>query len=1098
MWRFSLEYSSISKIHDDLIKVAFERILHDISTKIDKKKPVCFLGYCWESSLNVSVVRKIEEYLKLAGIKTLIDIADAHSSISKHINKIDTDEVDFVVYAMSECLMKRLNSDKEGTGIKEEIPRVIKKAKKRPSSVIPLLLDGDMRLSIPAELRDIAYVDFRDKKQLYLNVLHILKRVLPFIPLSGIIANFKKECIAIKKLTQSSHPRLWKKLEKIKRTEEKYTQEIQKKTIGILAKQVRSTGRMSAASIVMLTSLFIIVLGCTTTMLSMWYFDTNNFSSDVEIIRSDLHVPNQETSLARSEIYKTIDEKLNTGSGIQTVALVGAGGAGKTTIARTYLSEQSASLIWEIKAESKTSFLGSFVNLAYALATNQEDGDHLNLIEKIDNAKVRRKKILLFVQSKLRKCKNWYLLFDNIGSFEEIKYHFPYESKTWGDGKVIITSRNNNLQNSCFLENDKIIRIHHLTEVEKLALLKKIIGKKKYEKDKIEELISFVENIPPYPLDISIAGNYITESKISLKKYLEYMHISSEEFLASQERILCDIGNYRKTRHAIVLLSIDRILKCNQDFKDLLLLISLLNSQDIPRELLEKVKSPIVVDTFIHELNKHSLVELPSAKSNDFRKFSIHKRIQQIALSHLERRFTVKHFREPVRKLSSSINGATLHAIENEDIAKIRQLRGHFQELLKHKKVLSDADLAGLTEKLGKIYIYINKFKRAKTVLLESLSIHKRLFGANHIKTASVLTNLGEVYLHMGQAGKAIETIKNSLKITEQTYGKEDVRFAKVALRLDSPYRLFSDSLSAFKYGNMGYQILKKHHGEDHIDTAYAAVKLGHIHKNLGEFEKALELLKKGSSVLEKTYGPRHIRTAWSYIRLGNLYEVLGYYERANELLQKSYDIYSKHYGNHHSCTAWVLAYLGEISDKLGNHEEAKTYLEASFAIYKKIYNEKHIKSSWVLRYLGNTYKHLGDVEKAENLLTQALKVYLAEDGNIFDVTKLHIKLGLCLIESHKFEQAEQHLLASEAILKNEKHYTYYRPLEALSDLYKKKSEIALKNGDKIESYKFYNKSIKYLEDALTCSQDRFPSGTPVIQEIEVKLEKLKLDLRKA
>ena len=55
-----------------------------------------------------------------------------------------------------------------------------------------------------------------------------------------------------------------------------------------------------------------------------------------------------------------------------------------------------------------------------------------------------------------------------------------------------------------------------------------------------------------------------------------------------------DANEYTKTRYSIVVLSLNHFMEIHENFKELLLLVSLLNSQYIPRELLEKYKKNIM------------------------------------------------------------------------------------------------------------------------------------------------------------------------------------------------------------------------------------------------------------------------------------------------------------------------------------------------------------------------------------------------------------------------------------------------------------------------------------------------------------------------
>jgi len=105
-----------------------------------------------------------------------------------------------------------------------------------------------------------------------------------------------------------------------------------------------------------------------------------------------------------------------------------------------------------------------------------------------------------------------------------------------------------------------------------------------------------------------------------------------EKFTSLQEDILKDASEYSKTRYEIITLSLKRIMEMNPEYKDLLLFISLINSQNIPTELLDTYKDNNLVTNFIRELKKVSFITTTAstASSNKVRTFSVHRSTQAI------------------------------------------------------------------------------------------------------------------------------------------------------------------------------------------------------------------------------------------------------------------------------------------------------------------------------------------------------------------------------------------------------------------------------------------------------------------------------------
>lgn len=113
------------------------------------------------------------------------------------------------------------------------------------------------------------------------------------------------------------------------------------------------------------------------------------------------------------------------------------------------------------------------------------------------------------------------------------------------------------------------------------------------------EVKKFVTNLPSFPLDIWTAANYIKATNVSYDKYLEDLTEINESFINTQQEILSDTVNYTTARYNIFSISLDKLIKADEDFSDLLLLISLIDSQNIPLNLLYTCKDKSIVDKFI-------------------------------------------------------------------------------------------------------------------------------------------------------------------------------------------------------------------------------------------------------------------------------------------------------------------------------------------------------------------------------------------------------------------------------------------------------------------------------------------------------------------
>ncbi len=167
-------------------------------------------------------------------------------------------------------------------------------------------------------------------------------------------------------------------------------------------------------------------------------------------IRGSLIIPPDTALLARPDIVAQIEDKFRQQkAGIQTVVLIGVGGSGKTILARQYASRyQHAPLIWEINAETKESLIDSFINLMGVITQKEGNKEIGKELKGIKNPKEKEEKIFEFIKGYLKSQPNWFLIFDNVEKFSTIEGYFPSDPSVWGEGKVILTTQNEHIQNN--------------------------------------------------------------------------------------------------------------------------------------------------------------------------------------------------------------------------------------------------------------------------------------------------------------------------------------------------------------------------------------------------------------------------------------------------------------------------------------------------------------------------------------------------------------------------------------------------------------------------------------------------------------------------
>ncbi|MGV2433252.1 MAG UNVERIFIED_CONTAM: hypothetical protein LVQ98_08400 [Rickettsiaceae bacterium] len=294
----------------------------------------------------------------------------------------------------------------------------------------------------------------------------------------------------------------------------------------------------------------------------------------------------------------------------------------------------------------------SFDILATKLAKSDEDKNVLTLLLAMQDGAQREDEIINFVKERLPLYTDWLLIYDNVENITEIQKYLHPDPKVWGKGKIIITSRDSNIQYNKNIHH--IIQIDELDPAQQQLLFTKIIksGNNQYlHSTENAVIIKFLEKNTPYPLDISIAAYYLKVTDIAFDQYFKHINQNDDAFDHLQSSILKQAGEYTNTRYNIIASSLDNIMKTHKDFPQLLLLVSLLDSQNISRGLLDKCKNNLIVDDFIYNLKKYSLITSETASTNG-PVLSIHRAAQNIMLNYLVQKFRFKKSPSPLNRYS--------------------------------------------------------------------------------------------------------------------------------------------------------------------------------------------------------------------------------------------------------------------------------------------------------------------------------------------------------------------------------------------------------------------------------------------------------------
>lgn len=959
-----------------LIENEFKKYLKNIANLISNKKISCFFN------TNNKILDNIKNHLKFLGIN-VYNINDIYVNKEETVYQINVDRKN-ITFKTDNPLDKHLQK-------KEEILLVI-----------------DKNISLPKGF-GTNYVSFQDTDKYYDSFFNLLKLIIPSINIENITKNFKKQhtdlinCINDSNITKSSLN----------------TQTNHSKSILILYKN----------PIKIFTIFFLIIC-----LFSYFFYSQNLNKGSVNYIRSKLLIPDESVLIKRSKLITAVDNifDINKGKGITTVILVGLGGTGKTILARLYSKLTNKKLVWEINAENSNGIIRSFEELAENICSNKKSKKKLKAIQTIPNESKRNKNLIIFIKDILRKHKDWFLIFDNVDMFSDISEYFPHDENIWGNGKIIITTRNANIINHGYINKNNIIFVKELDKNLSLDLFNRVIDskdEKRFYKD--DETIEFLKNIPPFPLDISIVACYLKNSGISYSEYLDYMKKDSKTLYKFQSEILKDISNYNRTRYDIITLPLKKLLAKSNDFKKILLLISMVDSQNIPIKLLVSNKDHRTVDNLLYNLKKYSLVLSQQYNKNNSM-FSIHRSIQDIIYHYIINSQNMDNNKKIVKSLIEAIISNIDNIIHEENFYKMKLLIYHIEKLLNCDNLLLPITKIQLLNRIAYIYHYLGNNIKAKTILDRCIIDNK----GNSIEKARSLMYLGIILRKLGKYQQSRELLEKSLVI------------------------------------------YKKNSFINKNDIALVLLHLGVIYRDIGNYKEAEKLIKHSVDI--------NNNNPWSLIYLGDIYKSLGYYNKAEKIYNHGVNKYKNLFPNNEEGIAWISVYLSNIYRELGLYEKAESMLNSSLKTYKKYFPSNHFYINWVLVSLGKLYIKTHSYNKAKKVLIPCLKVYEKHYGTTHIKTAQIIQmLGEIYIMEDNITSAEKILNKSLSIFKKNNHIEIYKTYEILSALLLKKS-LKCKNKKTADNLK--EQSVSYLKKSLKKIINNFTSDSPHILRIKNKI----------
>ena len=230
-------------------------------------------------------------------------------------------------------------------------------------------------------------------------------------------------------------------------------------------------------------------------------------------ISYEIQLPSEQMTLPRKGVMTNISDGLNSKQNLNFVALIGEKGIGKTVLARRYIRNNDFATKGEINASNENEITKSFESLCFLICENAKDREDLKDITSLSDVSSKRPKLKSFLGKRLSKRGNWCLIYDNATDLKALELWLPLDDSLYKNGKIIVTTSNESIQDLCFPFEIKTVKVPYLSKQEKETSFYCIYNKSINIVDK-SFIKSELDHAPSTPAGVYSSAITITSSNV--------------------------------------------------------------------------------------------------------------------------------------------------------------------------------------------------------------------------------------------------------------------------------------------------------------------------------------------------------------------------------------------------------------------------------------------------------------------------------------------------------------------------------------------------------------------------------------------------------
>ncbi len=273
---------------------------------------------------------------------------------------------------------------------------------------------------------------------------------------------------------------------------------------------------------------------------------------------------------------------------------------------------------------------------------------------------------------------------------------------------------------------------------------------------------------------------------------------------------------------------------------------------------------------------------------------------------------------------------------------------------------------------------YKGDWDQAQRLAEEALSIARELTGDDSLESARSILNLGMVHYERGEIDSAERLLRQSLEIYEAHLGEEDRQLTNVLDMLGRTAQARGNVAEAERLLTRALSIERDQSGIDHPLTIQRQHNLAAFLWSKGELDAAEREFRQVVGQYERILGPDHPETIDSISSLAAVLATRERWGEARQLHMKALELNRATRGQRHAAVAYDLTGLALVSLGQSRLPEAERYAREAIGIYRETLDPGHPDTAAALTTLGRILIERKDLTRAEPALEEALTTFAA------------------------------------------------------------------------------------------------------------------------